>query len=606
MIPREEVERLKSTVDISDFISRCGISLKSAGSNTLKGLCPFHDEKSPSFSVRPAHGTYHCFGCGVGGDIFTFAQEYNNLSFRESILYVADMFGITVVDTDEDEDKGPSRKQLHEVMKTAFLYYEDQYNKLPASHPAKKELEKRDLHLFASSSGVGYAPEGWTHLYDYLKELNFTDEIIASAGLSSVSERGTYYDFFRGRLLWSIKDVTGKVIGFGARRLFDTDKNPGKYINTPETPIYHKSEVLYNLDVARTTAAREKVIYVVEGYTDVMAYRAAGIHNVVASCGTAFGEKHASILRRLVGDDGQIIFCFDGDAAGMKAARKTFELKTPIHQRARAVVFEEGDPCDIRLALGNDALLEAVSKHEPLMQFVLRYEMKTRDLTSPEGRSEYLKAVIPLLASINDASLREDYKRKVTLWSGSTLNVVSGMVSTALRSQSYDAPPPPPDDYLSQDEIEVETSQKKETLLFKRQLSLLGLIYQYPHAFENLKDQLHLDLFDHSMQSLGVQLISLLDSPEKVLHLNPDSSKNPAIAHRALNEQYAAVQRAVRLGQDEVVAGNKVAVTLIDNIRSLQKQQEQLSVKMTIASTLNGHSDDLSILEEIEKMHKSL
>lgn len=598
MIAREELERIRNLVDISDLISKSGVTLKSAGTNSVKGLCPFHDEKSPSFTVRPSIGRYNCFGCGETGDIFQFIQRLNNMTFSESIMYIADMYGIEVEETANEENRGPSRKSLYEVMSAAYSYYEEQYGKLSESHPARQELIKRDLGIFRD--GIGYAPEGWTHLYDHLKERNFTDEVILGAGLAMQSESGSIYDMFRGRLLWSIKDVTGKIIGFGARRLFETDKNPGKYINTPETALYRKSNVLYNLDIARTVAAKEKKIYVVEGYTDVMAFKAAGINNVVASCGTAFGEAHASMVRRIVSESGSIIFCFDGDDAGMKAARKTFELKTPIHVRSRAVLFDSGDPCDLRMSEGNDGLLKALENDAPLIEFVLKYEMRPHDLTTPEGRSAYLKTATSLLSDINDLSLRDDYMRRVTLWAGSTVDVVSRMVTQQRRAYRNEVPDI---EHIYEGEIEVEV--KKESTLFKRQLSLLGLLYQFPDAGAKNHPDVRIELFDDTMVSLAEEIINNLDNPAAILKLRPEKTSNSELAIRALTETFPGVERALQTGRSEIDAASRVLKVLVRNILALQQDEKKRLVRATVSSTVqNRQADDLTLLEDITEIYK--
>lgn len=473
MIPRAEIDHIKGLSNIETLMERYGIELKPSGMN-LKGLCPFHDEKSPSFNVRPSSNTYHCFGCGESGDSLAFIQHKEGLTFTESVVFLAELVGYEIKSTSAQEDEGGiSKRRLYAVVEAAAAFYRENYRNLPATHVARNELRNRkfeaDDNEFLTNLGIGYSPEGWTKLYDHLRGLKFTQEEIQTAGLCSTSPKsGRAYDMFRGRLMWEIRDIQGRVIGFGGRRLFENDKGP-KYLNSPETPIYHKSDVLYGLDLSRQAVRSTKEIYVVEGYTDVMAFRAVGIQNVVASSGTAFGEGHTSVLRRLMGDEGRFVFFFDGDAAGQKAALKTFELSAPIHSRAFVAVAQGGDPCDIRIAQGDEALVKQVSKEnqQPLTRFVLRSELAKHDVTSPEGRADYLNAVRPLLARLTDYSMREDYKRQVALWSATTLDVVNQILGNAR---------------ITRVEENTFVDQEEQNVYERLQRDMLALALQHPKA----------------------------------------------------------------------------------------------------------------------------
>lgn len=470
MISRTEIDHIKTLVNIENLMERYGIQLKPSGMN-LKGLCPFHEEKSPSFNVRPSSNTYHCFGCGESGDSLAFIQHKEGLSFGEAVVFLAEMVGYEIKSSSNEEDDGISKRRLYAVMETAAHVFRENYQSLPAEHAAREELRKRQFEAddvdFLNNLGIGYAAEGWTKLYDYLLSKKFTREEIVAAGLVGTSSTsGKSYDLFRGRLTWEIRDIQGRVVGFGARRLFENDKGP-KYLNSPETPIYHKSNVLYGLDLARQSVRAEKKIHIVEGYTDVMAFMAVGIHNVVASSGTAFGDGHAAVLRRLMGDEGKFVFFFDGDAAGQKAALKTFEISAPIHSRSFVAIAQGGDPCDIRLKEGDAGLRAQVAddKHMPLTRFVLRSELSKHDVSGPEGRAEYLQAVRPLLAGISDFSMREDYKRQVALWSGVTLDVINQVVGRGTTQHVEEA---------------VEEIKVAGDLYQRLQRDMLALALQYP------------------------------------------------------------------------------------------------------------------------------
>jgi len=321
-IRQSDVEEVKARVNIADVVGE-RVALKSAGVGSMKGLCPFHDERSPSFHVRPQVGYYHCFGCGESGDVYSFLRAMDHVSFTEAVERMAARVGYTL----HYEDGGPApettgRSRLYAANAAAAEYFRAQLM-TPEADTGRRFLGDRGFDAGAAAHfGVGYAPKGWSHLMDHLLAQKFTRDELLQAGLVSQGQRGVY-DRFRGRLVWPIRDVTGQVIGFGARKLFDDDQGP-KYLNTPETPIYKKAQVLYGLDLAKRDISRSHRVVVVEGYTDVMACHLAGITTAIASCGTAFGTDHITVLRRVMGDDsssGEVVFTFDPDAAGQKAAQ---------------------------------------------------------------------------------------------------------------------------------------------------------------------------------------------------------------------------------------------------------------------------------------------
>ncbi|MDR0285786.1 MAG: DNA primase, partial [Propionibacteriaceae bacterium] len=297
LINPEDLDEVRSRARIDDVVSAY-VTLKPAGAGTLKGLCPFHDEKTPSFQVTPARGLYYCFGCGKGGDTVNFVQEINNLSFREAVEFLADKYGVSLRYTDEAKPTGLSRVRLLEANQMAAEFFAKTLQ-APEAQAGRDFLTGRGFsRQTAERFGVGFAPRGGRELTGYLKAKGFREEELAEAGLM----RSGGWDFFQSRLVWPIRDAGKAVLGFGARRLFDDDRMPAKYINTPETPLYKKSHVLYGLDLARTQIGATSQAVVVEGYTDVMACHTAGIETAVAACGTAFGADHAKMIQRLMGN----------------------------------------------------------------------------------------------------------------------------------------------------------------------------------------------------------------------------------------------------------------------------------------------------------------
>ncbi|WP_454115067.1 DNA primase [Microbacterium lacticum] len=440
-IAQADVDEVKARTNIADIVGE-RVALKSAGVGSLKGLCPFHDERSPSFHVRPQVGYYHCFGCGESGDVYSFLRAMDHLSFTESVERLAARIGYTL--HYEDGGAAPEtsgRTRLYQANTAAAEWFRGQLAS-PEAETARRFLGERGFDAGAAAHfGVGYAPKGWNGVRDALKSQGFTDEELLAAGLLSQGQRGVY-DRFRGRVVWPIRDVTGQTIGFGARRLYDDDKGP-KYLNTPETPIYKKAQVLYGLDLAKKDISRSHRVVVVEGYTDVMACHLAGVTSAIATCGTAFGADHMRVVGRIVGTDvsGEVVFTFDPDAAGQKAAVRAFaEARTSGLQSYVAVGPEGLDPCDLRLNRGDGAVRSMIETKSPLFEFVIDQRIAGHDLASVEGRVAALTAAAPIVAEIKDTGIRGRYEHVLARRLGEDLREVHREVQrAAARASRTDA-----------------------------------------------------------------------------------------------------------------------------------------------------------------------
>ena len=440
-IAQADVDEVKARTNIADIVGE-RVALKSAGVGSLKGLCPFHDERSPSFHVRPQVGYYHCFGCGESGDVYSFLRAMDHLSFTESVERLAARIGYTL--HYEDGGAAPEtsgRTRLYQANTAAAEWFRGQLAS-PEAETARRFLGERGFDAGAAAHfGVGYAPKGWNGVRDALKSQGFTDEEMLAAGLLSQGQRGVY-DRFRGRVVWPIRDVTGQTIGFGARRLYDDDKGP-KYLNTPETPIYKKAQVLYGLDLAKKDISRSHRVVVVEGYTDVMACHLAGVGSAIATCGTAFGADHMRVVGRIVGTDvsGEVVFTFDPDAAGQKAAVRAFaEARTSGLQSYVAVGPEGLDPCDLRLNRGDGAVRSMIETKSPLFEFVIDQRIAGHDLASVEGRVAALTAAAPIVAEIKDTGIRGRYEHVLARRLGEDLREVHREVQrAAARASRTDA-----------------------------------------------------------------------------------------------------------------------------------------------------------------------
>ena len=465
-IRAEDVASVKERTSITDVV-REHVTLRPAGVGAMKGLCPFHDEKTPSFTVRESVGSYHCFGCGEGGDVLDFVQKVDHLTFAESVERLA---GKLDLELRYEEGGGPrdgtgigKRSRLIEAHRVAEAFYHEQLVSGPQARAGRDYLRERGfLRPEAERFGVGFAPRGGEVLTRYLLEKGFTADELTTAGLSGRGSRGLY-DRFRGRLIWPIRDTTGDTVGFGARRLFDDDRSPAKFLNTSETPIYKKTSVLYGLDLAKKAISTDRKAVIVEGYTDVMAAHLAGVPHAIATCGTAFTVDHIKALRRIMRDEAdlapaKVIFTFDGDAAGQKAAMKAYAEDQRWASQSFVAVARDGmDPCDLRLREGDAAVRDLVDSAVPMFEFAVRTTLGRFDLTTAEGRVRAMAGVAPIINSIRDTALRPEYIRTVAGWIGVEVDQMRAATQRAGRlavptdagardRRSDQAPEPTPDE----------------------------------------------------------------------------------------------------------------------------------------------------------------
>lgn len=506
-ITKESIEEVRSRARLDEVVSQY-VQLKPGGADSLKGLCPFHDEKTPSFHVRPVAGYYHCFGCDESGDVINFVQQIEHLSFREAVEYLAGKTHVVLQyeegTGEQREHRGPQKTRLIEAHRVAVEFYAKQL-RTEAGRPALDYLRGRGFNDAAISTyRLGYSPDSWDALYGELRGRGFSDEEILVAGLASPGKRGPY-DRFRDRIMWPIFSNTGDPIGFGARKLNDEAEGP-KYLNTSETPIYRKAQVLYGLNFAKKAISSERKVVIVEGYTDVMAAHLAGIPYAVATCGTAFGKEHIQIVRRLLGDaqnpaagvmlstgrayGGEVIFTFDGDEAGQKAAMRAFEEDQSFAAQTFVCVAPGGqDPCEVRLSQGDEAVRQLIASRKPLFEFAIRSTLKGIPLTSVEGRAAGLRATAPVVARIRDRVVRQEYTRQLADWLGMDEATVKQSVNDAKRQRPggpYGAGPygagPMPEESAALPGSSLAPLHELRDPTQKLEREALGALLQLPHA----------------------------------------------------------------------------------------------------------------------------
>lgn len=513
MIPRTTIDAIREKTDIVELIESKGVSLKRTGSRYV-GLCPVHTERTPSFNVDENSQTYHCFGCGIGGDAFAFMIEVDAYTFSGAVEALGDMAGVEVIDSAGEDPDYLRKKEYLRCVSSAAWFYRQKFSELPNNHPAKEDLDKKRNYLYVEGRetwledfGMGYAPGSGNVLIHFLRSQGYTDDQIFEGGLAFQNDRtGQLVDRFRNRLMWEIRDIKGQVIGFSGRALSE-DAKP-KYLNTSDTVLYSKSKVLFGIDLARKKMAQDKTCIVVEGAADAMAVSATGATNVVASCGTAFGSEHAAIIRRIIDDfdsknNGKFIFLFDGDEAGIKATKKMFyDIKPSIKDRSYVASLDNLDPVDFRVQYGDKALLKALSNPVPITEFILNQTAMKYNMSEIESRSAFTREAMQVISHISEPDIFDAYKRKISAMSGVSMNHLRGergVDRENVDNQQYsmdpylseydDAPPDAPADPFAGLDGQESAPQRDKPLERISRL-LVASMLQFPdQTFAALKDK---------------------------------------------------------------------------------------------------------------------
>jgi DNA primase len=600
-ISSRDVEAIKQRVNIADIVGEY-VQLKGASVGSLKGLCPFHDEKSPSFNVRPDQGFYHCFGCSEGGDVYKFLQKIENITFYEAVEKCAAKISYQITyEAGSGRDEGVNRARLLAANEAAANFFASCLSS-PEAQTARDFLSQRNFDREAAEYfGIGYAPKGWNSLGDALKKEGFTDEELIKVDLL-VSKDGRSYDKFRGRLVWPIRDTTNAVIGFGARKIY-ADDPLAKYINTGDTPGYHKSQVLYGLNFAKKDIAKNRQVVVVEGYTDVMACHLAGITTAVATCGTAFGDDHIRKINQLFGSGGEaaeVIFTFDPDAAGQKAAMRAFESSGKFIASTFVAVGPDGlDPCDLRIQMGDAAVQQMISTKRPIYEFALDQKIQGHDLSSYPGRLSAASAAVTVLTRINDLGAREEYVRtlasKVALGNDEINRLLSAeltkqratAVANARRGEANYLPPemnpgepPPPEEGP---EFPAPNLQDANTRL---EQEVLAVLLQVPAAWsKEAAAQICQNMFGTPayvvIAQAAAQSIDFIHQPD---WFNQIGSKTPEVLHSIV--RYLG-SKELPVSAPEQILEYAVGVIASAQRKMLTRQRDSMraSLSMTNAET---------------------
>jgi DNA primase len=472
----EDIAAVRERTDIVKLVSGY-LTLKKAGHDRFVGLCPFHTEKTPSFGVSPSKGLYHCFGCGKGGDAIGFLRDVEHLEFSEAVERLAKDAGVTLRyegDTPAERRVASKRQALVRANEAAFELYHRTLLEAKEGEEARAYLESRGIDRdVAAEFEIGYAPAYPDFLLRRLVK-SLSAELLVEAGLAVKDQEGNVRDRFRRRITFPVRDLSGKAVGIGARILpggSARDEGP-KYLNSPETPVYRKAEVLYNLQRAKASATKLGELYLVEGYTDVIAMVRAGVTNTVATCGTALGEGHFRLASRFAQ---RMVLAFDSDDAGARAAERAFEFVERFPVRPVVLILPEGlDPADFVDKHGGDALRELAATAVPLVEYMVRRTVGRHDLSTIEGQSAAVAAAVPLLEQLGDPVRQSEYAHLLSELAG----VSEGSVVLAI------------DRRLSGRPVEVQQAVKRASAQEKVEREMLRILARDAEAFGRIAPRL--------------------------------------------------------------------------------------------------------------------
>jgi DNA primase len=473
-IRQEDLETVRERTDIVKLVSGY-LTLKKSGHDSFSGLCPFHTEKTPSFSVSPSKGVYYCFGCGAGGDAIRFLREVERIDFSDAVERLAKEAGVTLRYEGDTlaERRAASRKQaLHRANEEAFGLYHRMLLEGREGEEARTYLDSRGLERDAwIEFGVGYAP-GYSDFLLRRLAKSLSTEILIEAGLAIRDNEGNVRDRFRGRVTFPVHDLSGRAVGVGARVMPGARDEGPKYLNSPETPIYRKGDVLYNLHRAKGAVTKSGEIFIVEGYTDVIAMARAGVENAVATCGTALGEGHFRLASRFAQ---RMVLAFDSDEAGARAAERAYAFLEAFPVQPVVLILPEGlDPADFVSKHGGDALRELAARARPLVEYMIRRTVGRHDLSTVEGQTAAVGAALPVLEGLRDPVRQSEYAHLLA----ELADVTEGSVVLALERKMAGRP------------VELEKTVKRMSPQEKVEREMLRLLARDPEAYREFAPRL--------------------------------------------------------------------------------------------------------------------
>ncbi len=591
-IKDEDIEALREQVNIVDVISDY-VQLKKAG-RLFKGLCPFHDEKTPSFMVDPAKQLYHCFGCGEGGNVFTFLKRKEGLDFREAAERLASRAGFTLHYEGVSREAGEAesrRDRLYRVNQWAADTYHALLLDQETGGEARAYLSSRGIGKEAAEAfQLGHAPDRWDFLYRQATRKGFAANAFLAAGLGLKGEKGIY-DRFRGRIVFPIRDLQDRVIAFGGRVIDEGGKGQPKYLNSPETPIYIKSRNLYALNMARRDIVRQGFAVLVEGYTDVIVLWQAGVRNVAATLGTALGEEHLKLLSRLTE---KVILAFDADSAGISASERGLDFFGDFDLDVRVMLLEEGmDPADFVAARGAEEFLRQAGESVPLVDFCVSKVLAEHDPADTNSRLRGVRKTVHLVGGLGREIDHQRYIKQIADWAGSGYEAVHELYRRARGKESPGG--------LASPEAFISMPPR-----LRAERELLRLLVHQPFLLERAVGELDAELFEDATDRLilaalrdGCERADSPDSGSAVYRLVEDL-ESEAARNAATALVFDASGNVDNMSRDEVeVMYRDLLASLKEfylerQIRRLKKDLEALS-----SATQRDHPREQELVEEI-------
>jgi DNA primase len=531
----QPLDEIKRRLDIAEVIGRY-VRLKKAGKN-LVGLCPFHQEKTPSFSVNVQEQFYHCFGCKESGDIFTFIMKMEGCEFPEALERLAAEAGVRLNKVKVTDKRKKDKDELYKVNQQAAEYFRSSLQS-PAGRACKAYLKSRKINdTSINRFGLGYAPGEKDGLLKYLISKGITEEQTVQAGLAVRKEGRQTFDLFRNRLMFPIVDAQGRVVGFGGR-IIGTDQN-AKYINSPQTLLFNKSRLLYGLFQAKNGIRRRGEVIVCEGYTDVIALAQVGVENAVASLGTAFTHEQALLLKRWAKE---VVLCFDADFAGHSATDRGLDILAEEGLDVKVALLPEGEDPD---SLVNKRGLSAIEKYMKatvsLTEYKIEEILRSVDINSIEGKAKAVRRMAPILVSINSAVAREGYIAEVSSRIGSSIEaIIAEIQALKVQGGKVSADKPKPRRFRNNNTDDNSLSKKEEPRLFsinkylyRHEMSLLKLLLIEPGNVEKVIRVLGKTPFRVEKHN---QLLEALSKGRSIEDLQVDSDEDFLDILRRIND----------------------------------------------------------------------
>ena len=607
-IPEDKVLEIKNSADIVEIVSE-SVLLKKTGKNYV-GLCPFHSEKTPSFTVSPQKQIFYCFGCAAGGNIFSFIMKRDGISFPEAARILSKQYGINIpvkTMSKEQEILRSEREKLFEVNRQAMVFFCNNLLSGPSGKQAMQYLNKRGISQETIKIfRIGYAPEGWNNINNFFQKKKIPFDIVEKAGLIVKREKKDgCYDRFRNRIIFPIFNVNMHVIGFGGRVLGD---DLPKYLNSPETPIYNKSSSLYGLHRARQKCRETETVYIVEGYFDLLALHQNGIQNSVATLGTSITTEHVHILRNIIGKDGHVVLVFDSDDAGMKAALRSLGIFMNAEVDAKIMLLPSGhDPDSYLFEFGYKSFFDIGKSAKSLISFLIDTLIDKYGLTV-EGKIRVISEMRETLASIDDGVARSLYIKELS----ERVGIQENAVLEKVRELSFRNRSSTKKNAFSNDEFVrshrtkgFQKGDKKKSFhgkWAKFEQQIIAMMLQFPPVLSEIDERGILDLFEDSrLKAIGDLILAQQDRSDinivDVINLVDDGEEKGIVASMAFGENKWDYDGCLNILNRFESKRNKKENTLINKIKEAEKNND-----FELVSKLLSKKQKLAVLSEKKKM----